>query len=107
MTSRRIGNSVSGKFIETEVVGIAREDNEAVILQLEDGAASQDSLELEVHEVHFEGKTLIRRERVILPVTKSKGGNYFTVEVEDLDMPLSEASLEELKDTFDSVLQIM
>ena len=107
MTTRRVENSVSGEFLEADVVGVAKEDNEAVILQLEDSAVSQDSHELEVHKVPFEDKTLIRRERIILPVTKSECGNYFTVEAEDLDMPLSEASLEELKDAFDSVLRIM
>lgn len=98
---------MSGEFLGEEIVGVDKEDNEAVMLQPEDGAVPQDSREIEIHKVPFEDKTLIRRERILLPVTKSECGNYFTVEAEDLDMSLSEESLEELKDAFDSVLRVM
>ena len=77
------------------------------MLQLEDDAVSQDSREIKVHKVPFEDKTLIRHERILLPVTKSECGNDLTVEAGDLDMSLSEESLEELKDAFDSVLRVM
>ncbi len=88
-------------------MGVAKEDNAAIMLQLEDGAVLQDLWEIKVHRVPFEDKMLIRRERILLPVTKSECGNYFTVEAEDLDMPLSEESLEALKDAFASVLRVM
>lgn len=104
---RRVKDPIGGEFLGEEAVGIAKEDNEAVTLRLEVSAVPQDSREIEVHRVPFEDKTLIRRERILLPVTKSECGNYFTVEAEDLDMPLSEESLEALKDAFDSVLRVM
>ena len=55
----------------------------------------------------FGDKTLIRRERLVLAAKKSKCGKYFTVEVEDFDMVLSESTLAELKDVVDSVLRIL
>lgn len=62
---------------------------------------------IEVHKIPFGKKMLIRRERIFLPVTKSECGNYFMVESEDLDMRLSEETLEDLKDAFDSVLRML
>ncbi len=60
-----------------------------------------------IYKVPFGDKTLIRRERLVLAAKKSKCGKYFTVEVEDFDMVLSESTLAELKDVVDSVLRIL
>ncbi len=70
-------------------------------------SSSTDSREITVHRVPFdEDKTLIRRESTVLHAVKSECGNYFTIESEDLDMSLTEASMEALKDAFESVLAI-
>ncbi len=95
MNTRKIGNPKNGELVEAEAVEVAREDNEA------------ESRGIEVHTVPLENKMLVRRERIFLPVAKSECGNYFVVESEDLDMSLAEESLEELKDAFDFVLQMM
>ena len=95
MNTRQIGNPKNGELVEAEAVEVAREDNEA------------ESRGIEVHTVPLENKMLVRRERIFLPVTKSECGNYFMVESEDLDMSLSEESLEELEEAFDAVLRIV
>ena len=95
MNTRQIGNPKNGELVEAEAVEVAREDNEA------------ESRGIEVHTVPLENKMLVRRERIFLPVTKSECGNYFVVESEDLDMSLSEESLEELEEAFDAVLRIV
>ena len=95
MNTRQMGNPKNGELAESEAVEVAREDNEAA------------PRGIEVHTVPLENKMLVRRERIFLPVTKSECGNYFVVESEDLDMSLSEESLEELKDAFDFILQMM
>ena len=70
-------------------------------------SSSRCSESIEVHAVPFEDKKLIRRERIVLPVTRSECGNYFEVESEDLDIFLWEESVDELKDAFEAVLRIM
>ena len=69
---------------------------------------SMDPRKIIVHKVPFdEDRILVRHECSVLHPVKSECGNYFTVESEDLDMLLSEVSLNELKDAFCSVLRIM
>ncbi len=94
MNTRQFGNPINDELVEAEAAEIAREENEAV------------PRGIEVHMVPLENKMLVRRERILLPVSKSECGKYFTIESEDLDMSLSEESLEELKDAFDSILRI-
>ena len=38
MTTRRIRNPLSGKLVDAEMVEIEKEDNDAIILHLKDGA---------------------------------------------------------------------
>ena len=86
MTTRQIKNPVTGAVVEAKVT---------------------DSQEITVHRVPFdENKVLIRLESTVLHAVKSECGNYFTVESEDFDMPLTETSMEALKDAFESVLAI-
>lgn len=71
------------------------------------GVASTDPEGFMVYRVPFEDKTLVRHEMLVLAAIKSKCGKYFTIEAEDLGMSLSEPSLHELKEAFDSVLRIV
>ena len=95
MNTGQMGTPQNGELVEAEAVKVAREDNEA------------EPRGIEVLTVPLANKMLVRRERMFLPVTKSECGNYFVVESEDLDMSLSEESLEELKEAFDAVLRMM
>lgn len=61
---------------------------------------------IQVHQISFGEKTLIRRESIYLPVTKSDCGNYFVIESEDLDMQLSEETLEDLEEIFQFMLRM-
>lgn len=70
-------------------------------------SSSRHSESIVVHTVPFGDKKLTRRERIVLPVTKSECGNYFEVESEDLDMVLWEESVEELEDAFNFMLGLM
>lgn len=60
-----------------------------------------------VDEVSFGSGTLVRREPVVLQAATSECQKYFTIEAEDLGMTLSEPSLEELKEAYDSVLRVV
>ena len=70
-------------------------------------SSSQFSESIAVHTVPYGDKKLIRRERIVLPVTRSECGNYFEVESKDLDMVLWEESIEKLKDAFNFMLGLM
>ncbi|MCY4225330.1 MAG: hypothetical protein OXF06_10905 [Bacteroidetes bacterium] len=48
----------------------------------------------------------MRRECIVLNALRSEYGNYLTIESEDLEMSITEESLEELKDAFEAVLVI-
>lgn len=99
MTTRKIKDSTTSKVVEAEVVEITNAEG---IPQV-----STDSPTIVVHRIPFDtNRMLIRRERILLPASKSECGKYFTVESEDLDMSLSEESMEELQDAFESVLAI-
>lgn len=60
-----------------------------------------------IHRVPWGDKMLIRRERKVLYATPSECGQYFTVEVIDVDMPITERSIEELQEAVEAVLRIM
>ncbi len=63
---------------------------------------------IQVHEIPFgEGRTLIRNEPIELNVIKSECGDYQTIEFEDLNLCLSEESIEDLKDAFEAVLALI
>jgi len=60
-----------------------------------------------INSVPFDSdRDLVRRECVVLNALRSECGNYLTIESEDLEMSITEESLEELKDAFEAVLVI-
>ncbi|MCY3999194.1 MAG: hypothetical protein OXF84_00085 [Bacteroidetes bacterium] len=60
-----------------------------------------------INSVPFDSDSdLVRRECVVLNALRSECGNYLTIESEDLEMSITEESLEELKDAFEAVLVI-
>ena len=69
-------------------------------------STSQNWGRIKIHKIPFGEKTLIRRERIFLPVTKSDCGNYYMIESEDLDIQLSEETLEDLEDVFEFMLKM-
>lgn len=69
-------------------------------------SSSQNAGRIKIHKIPFGEKTLIRRESISLPVTKSDCGNYFMIKSEDLGMQLSEEALEDLEDVFQFMLRM-
>lgn len=69
-------------------------------------SVSPNAGRIKVHKIPFGEKTLIRRESIYLPVTKSDCGNYFMIESEDLGMQLSEETLEDLEEVFQFMLRM-
>ena len=64
-----------------------------------------DLPQIPVFEIPYdEGHQLVRNEPIRLDVRKSESGQYLTIDSEDLDASLSEESLKDLEDTFNSVL---
>ncbi len=60
-----------------------------------------------INNVPFDSDTdLVRRECTVLNALRSECGNYLTIDSEDLEMSITEESLEEIKDAFEAVLVI-
>ncbi len=60
-----------------------------------------------INSVPFDSdRDLVRRECIVLNALRSECGNYLTIESEDLEMSITEESLEELKDAFEAILVI-
>ncbi len=68
---------------------------------------STDSQIIPVHEIPFDkDHKLVRANPIILDVRRSECGQYLTVDSGDLDTSLSEESIEDLIDTFKTILAL-